>query len=79
MGKDLFGSTTTHKSKKDNRITTSFPDDIYNFIYDIAEEKDLSFSEVVLRLVEPTVEQIQKQEDLIRDNPKIVAFDLVTS
>jgi hypothetical protein len=75
---DLFGNKLEQKSKKDNRITTSYPDEIYNFISDIANEQEMSFSEVVLRLVIPTVKKIYKQEELIKKHPQSVAFDLIT-
>ncbi|WP_067177022.1 hypothetical protein [Sulfurospirillum sp. UCH001] len=75
----LFGASEEDQDKKLNRITISLNSDDFELIEKIAFEKNITRSEVVCRLIRPTLSRIAEQEELITINPKLVAFDLITS
>lgn len=74
----LFGSSEDDGNKKVERITTSFPSELYEIIEHIAEVKNISQSEVVFRLCKAKLEEIEQQTEIIEKNPQVVAFDLLT-
>lgn len=75
---ELLGIGTTDNNKKLNRITVSVDTETNDFIIAVADELNLSNSEVINRLILPTIKKIKKQEELIIKSPLAVAFDLIT-
>lgn len=74
----LFGEAENVCDKKSNRITVSFSQKEMDLINHISNKKNISQSEVVHRLVSPTINTIKKQQKIIKDDPLSVAFDLLT-
>lgn len=74
----LYGEYKDSGDKKLKRLTLSMSDLDYDFIADIANCKNLSQSEAVNLLLKPMLKRIEEQENLIVENPRAVAFDLVT-
>jgi len=75
----LFGENEdSDEDKKLNRITTSFDDETFRFIDDIAKSKGYSHSKVVNILCKSVYDDVVKQSEIIVKNPLAVAFDLVT-
>jgi len=75
----LFGENEeSDEDKKLNRITTSFDDDTFRFIDEIAKSKGYSHSKVVNILCKSVYDDVVKQSEIIVKNPLAVAFDLVT-
>ena len=75
----LFGATEEDTDKKLNRITISLNLEDFDLIDKISIEKNITKAEVICRLIKPTLARIAEQEELITRNPKLVAFDLITS
>jgi len=75
----LFGENEeSDEDKKLNRITTSFDDETFRFIDEIAKSKGYSHSKVVNILCKSVFRDVKDQATLIVENPIAVAFDLVT-
>jgi hypothetical protein len=75
---NLYGAPQDDGDKKTGRVTvalTSFNDEL---IEKIADEKNMAKSEIINLLIEPTIQQILRQEKLIKERPIAVAFDLAT-
>ena len=75
---ELYGTGGIDNSKKLNRFTISVDDDTACFIQKVADELSLSNSEVINRLISPTIKKIKLQEGLMIEKPLIVAFDWIT-
>ncbi|MDR0666838.1 MAG: hypothetical protein LBF71_05450 [Campylobacteraceae bacterium] len=74
----LYGASKDSNDKKLSRITVSLGYEDMELIEEIADAKNISNSEVINLLIRPTIRLIKEQEALIKENPKAVAFDLVT-
>lgn len=75
----LFGEREEDEGKKVKRVTVSLSLEDWEIVDMIADEKNLPHSEVINLLIKPTIRTIRKQEELIAQSPRLVAFDLVTS
>ncbi|MDR1461467.1 MAG: hypothetical protein LBI78_07470 [Campylobacteraceae bacterium] len=74
----LYGESVDCEGKKISRVTVSLICTDLEFVTEIADAKNISNSEVINLLIQPTIQSILKQKELIAKNPKAVAFDLVT-
>ena len=74
----LYGSARDNSNKRLKRITVALSLNDMELIEEIADAKGLSNSEVINLLIRPTIQTVREQEDLIKQSPLTVAFDLVT-
>lgn len=75
----LFGEREDDENKKVERITVSLSSEDWEIVNMIANEKNIPHSKVINLLIQPTIRTIRKQEELIAQSPRLVAFDLVTA
>jgi len=74
----LFGAKEEDGDKKISRQTVSLSLHDSLLIQRIMDDKNLSASEVINMLMRPTIKHILAQEELIKQNPITVAFDIIT-
>jgi hypothetical protein len=74
----LYGKSTRDDGKKLNRVTVALSSADYKLVEAIADAKGLSNSEVINLLIKPTMKLVEEQEELIKESPLSVAFDLIT-
>jgi predicted DNA binding CopG/RHH family protein len=74
----MYGTAKECADKRLRRITVALSEEDYETVINIADAKGISNSEVINLLIKTPIRQIEKQELLIAQSPKAVAFDLIT-